>query len=67
MRVDSQTELVIAVDISYSMDPDELTLQRQGFAEAFRSAVVQDAIRGGTLGADPTRERIVFWCPTCQR
>ena len=24
-------------------------------------------IRGGTLGADPTRERIVFWCPTCQR
>ena len=23
-------------------------------------------IRGGSLGADPTRERIVFWCPTCQ-
>lgn len=21
----------------------------------------------GRLGADPTRERIVFWCPTCQR
>lgn len=19
------------------------------------------------LGADPTRERVVFWCPTCQR
>ncbi|WP_029145599.1 DNA-formamidopyrimidine glycosylase family protein [Microbacterium luticocti] len=24
-------------------------------------------IRGGSLGADPTRERIVFWCPDCQR
>ncbi|GAA5034918.1 DNA-formamidopyrimidine glycosylase family protein [Microbacterium fluvii] len=24
-------------------------------------------IVGGALGADPTRERIVFWCPTCQR
>lgn len=23
-------------------------------------------IRGGSLGADPTRERIVFWCPSCQ-
>ncbi|WP_127818795.1 DNA-formamidopyrimidine glycosylase family protein [Microbacterium sp. CPCC 204701] len=24
-------------------------------------------IRGGALGADPTRERIVFWCPSCQQ
>ena len=24
-------------------------------------------IRGGAMGADPTRERIVFWCPSCQR
>lgn len=24
-------------------------------------------IEGGVLGADPTRERIVFWCPNCQR
>jgi len=23
-------------------------------------------IRRGSLGADPTRERIVFWCPVCQ-
>ncbi|WP_396657174.1 DNA-formamidopyrimidine glycosylase family protein [Microbacterium sp.] len=23
-------------------------------------------IRGGSLGAEPTRERIVFWCPHCQ-
>jgi endonuclease-8 len=24
-------------------------------------------IREGSLGADPTRERNTFWCPTCQR
>lgn len=23
-------------------------------------------IRGGELGADPTEERITFWCPSCQ-
>ncbi|MGO2746546.1 DNA-formamidopyrimidine glycosylase family protein [Microbacterium sp.] len=24
-------------------------------------------IRRGELGADPTRERVTFWCPACQR
>ena len=48
--VEVDLALVIAVDISYAMDPDELTLQRQGFAEAFRAPVVQEAIRGGALG-----------------
>jgi endonuclease-8 len=24
-------------------------------------------IRGGALGADPTSERTLFWCPNCQR
>jgi endonuclease-8 len=24
-------------------------------------------IRRSALGADPTRERVVFWCPSCQR
>ena len=42
--------LVIAVDVSYSMDPDEQELQRQGFVEAFRSAAVHDAIRRGMIG-----------------
>ena len=42
--------LVLAVDVSYSMDPDEQELQRQGFIEAFRSQVVQDAVRKGILG-----------------
>ncbi|HVL70746.1 MAG TPA: DUF1194 domain-containing protein [Beijerinckiaceae bacterium] len=42
--------LVLAVDISYSMDLDELALQREGFAAAFRSREVKDAIGRGMLG-----------------
>ncbi|KLK94425.1 hypothetical protein AA309_04145 [Microvirga vignae] len=42
--------LVIAVDISFSMDTDEQALQREGFAQAFRSSQVHDAIRNGMLG-----------------
>ncbi|WP_230531453.1 DUF1194 domain-containing protein [Microvirga roseola] len=42
--------LVIAVDVSFSMDTDEQALQREGFAEAFRSQPVHDAVRGGMLG-----------------
>jgi hypothetical protein len=42
--------LVIAVDISYSMDPEEQALQREGFAEAFRSPLVHEAILRGMLG-----------------
>ena len=30
-------ELVLAVDISYSMDPDELALQREGYVKALTS------------------------------
>jgi len=42
--------LVLAVDISGSMDPDEQKLQRDGFVEAFRAPEVHDAIRQGVLG-----------------
>lgn len=42
--------LVVAVDISFSMDTDEQALQREGFAQAFRSSKVHEAIRGGLLG-----------------
>jgi hypothetical protein len=48
--VEVDLALVIAVDISYSMDVEELALQRQGFADAFRSPVVHEAIRSGMLG-----------------
>jgi hypothetical protein len=42
--------LVLAVDVSLSMEPDEQELQRQGFVEAFRSSEVHEAIRAGMLG-----------------
>src|SRR5829696_1830179 len=42
--------LVVAVDISFSMDTEEQALQREGFAQAFRSQLVHEAIRGGMLG-----------------
>ena len=42
--------LVLAVDVSTSMDPDEQDLQRQGYVEAFRSPSVHQAIHGGVLG-----------------
>jgi hypothetical protein len=41
--------LVLAVDVSRSMDPDEQELQRQGFVEAFRSPLVHDAIVLGRI------------------
>ncbi|AWM88092.1 DUF1194 domain-containing protein [Microvirga sp. 17 mud 1-3] len=53
-RAKAQTEvdlaLVLAVDISFSMDTEEQALQREGFAQAFRSPLVHEAIRGGLLG-----------------
>jgi len=42
--------LVIAVDVSSSMDPKEQKLQRDGFVEAFRSPLVHKAIKQGILG-----------------
>jgi hypothetical protein len=42
--------LVLAVDVSRSMDPDEQDLQRDGFVEAFRSSGVHEAIAKGALG-----------------
>jgi hypothetical protein len=42
--------LVLAVDVSFSMEPDEQDLQRHGFVEAFRSPEIHQAIRQGMLG-----------------
>jgi len=42
--------LVIAVDVSSSMEPQEQRLQREGFVAAFRSSLVHDAIRNGPIG-----------------
>ncbi len=43
-------ELVLAVDISRSMDPDEQALQRAGYVAAFRDPEVLRAIRSGPIG-----------------
>jgi hypothetical protein len=43
-------ELVLAVDISRSMDFDEQTLQRAGYVEAFRHPEVIAAIGSGLIG-----------------
>lgn len=43
-------ELVLAVDVSRSIDPDEQTIQRRGYAEALRSREVQGAILDGGWG-----------------
>jgi len=43
-------ELVIATDVSYSIDEEEAILQRHGVAEAFRSAEIIRAISSGILG-----------------
>src|ERR671917_2280661 len=43
-------ELILAVDVSFSMDSAEQALQRQGYIDAFRSAEVLAAIESGPLG-----------------
>src|SRR5215471_8449309 len=40
-------ELVLAVDVSYSMDPEEQQLQREGYIEALTSREFLQALRGG--------------------
>lgn len=49
---DSQLDvaLVIAVDVSSSMEGEEQGLQREGFIEAFRSSLVHEAIENGLHG-----------------
>jgi hypothetical protein len=43
-------ELIIAVDVSYSMDPDEQALQRQGYVRALRSKEFVTALHEGVNG-----------------
>src|SRR3546814_4006178 len=49
-RVDGYRELVLAVDVSLSIDSGEARLQRQGYVQAFRDRQVLEAITGGILG-----------------
>lgn len=43
-------ELMLAVDVSISVDDAELALQRQGLAAAFRDPAVIEAIRANGQG-----------------
>ncbi len=43
-------ELILAVDVSGSIDPDEAQLQRQGYAQALVSPEVIRAIKAGAAG-----------------
>jgi Protein of unknown function (DUF1194) len=49
-ETDIDLALVLAVDISNSMEHDEQDLQREGFIEAFRSPLVHKAISQGRHG-----------------
>jgi hypothetical protein len=48
--LDVDVELVLAVDISYSMDLDELALQREGYVEALTSPEFLAALKNGMHG-----------------
>jgi hypothetical protein len=43
-------ELVLAVDVSYSMDLEELAIQREGYAQAIISADFLKALKTGPHG-----------------
>ncbi|MEL6800343.1 MAG: DUF1194 domain-containing protein [Pseudomonadota bacterium] len=49
--VEVDVELYLAVDVSRSMSPAELEIQRRGYAEALASEDVIGAITGGLIGA----------------
>jgi hypothetical protein len=44
------TELVLAVDVSYSMDRDEQALQREGYVQALMSREFMQALKLGVNG-----------------
>jgi hypothetical protein len=48
--IEVDVELIFAIDISYSMDYDELKLQREGYVEALTSQEFLSALKQGTNG-----------------
>jgi len=47
---DVDVELILAVDVSYSMDPDEQALQREGYVSALTSPEFLNALKVGIHG-----------------
>jgi Protein of unknown function (DUF1194) len=50
VATDVDVELVIAVDVSYSMDPDEQALQREGYITGLNSPEFLNALQQGPHG-----------------
>ena len=48
--VDVDLELILAVDVSYSMDPDEQALQREGYILGLTSPEFLNALKQGAHG-----------------
>jgi len=48
-KIEVDLELILMVDVSRSMTPRELEIQRRGYAEALRSPAVYAALRSGLL------------------
>ena len=48
--IEVDVELVLAVDISYSMDPEEQRLQREGYSRALVSPSFLAAVKSGAYG-----------------
>lgn len=48
--VEVDVELALMVDVSRSMSPAEIEIQKRGYAEALTSDAVMEAIRSGMLG-----------------
>ena len=49
-EIDVDVELILAVDVSYSMDPEEQRLQREGYIQALNSPEILAAIKKGIHG-----------------
>ncbi len=49
-RIAVDLELVLAIDVSLSVDAEEAMLQRRGYIQAFRDPLVIEAIASGILG-----------------
>ena len=69
-EIDVDLELVLAVDVSRSMDPAEQDLQKQGYLAALKHPEVIAAIRAGFLGriaviylewAGPGSQHVIAW------
>lgn len=62
--VDVDTELLLLVDISTSVDPTEYSTMMDGYEAAFRSSQTVDAIQAGQLGKIAVS--LHFWSTTQQ-